>query len=289
MDKKILAGFLVIFVVLSFLAIVHFLSSEDNWICVDGQWVKRGNPSTERPGEDCSNLKNIIIESPEADQVVGKNLVIKGKARVFENQFNWVILDAYTQKEILAGNAYANSEDVGLFGPFEINVNLADVITDKIIVQVFDYSAKDGVRQDVDEIQLKFNRRLKDYYEVYFSNSKLDLEESCLKVFPILRSAGNEEPSLIKNIEILLLGPSEKDKEAGYYTSIPDGVKVNFIKKDGISMKVDFSKDIEDGMGGSCRVASVRAQIVKTVLAFDESIRSVIISVEGETEMALQP
>jgi hypothetical protein len=66
-------------------------------------------------------------------------------------------------------------------------------------------------------------------------------------------------------------------------------VKVKSIEKKGISVKIDFSKDIEIGMGGSCRVSAVRAQIVKTVLAFDKSIRSVVVSVEGEVETALQP
>jgi len=289
MDKKILTVIAAIFVILGSLIAVRFLTPEDTWICVEGQWVRHGNPSAAMPAEDCPGQKNIIIESPEAGQVIGKNLVVKGRARVFENQFNWAVLNASTSTEILAGTAYANAQDMGLFGPFEINISLSSSTPEKIIVQAFDYSAKDGSKQDVAQIPLNFDGNLKDHYEVYFSNNKLDPEASCLKVFPISKPVGNEERSLLKNLEIMLQGPSEQDKEAGYFTNIPGNVKVKSVEKKGISVKVDLSNDIEKGMGGSCRVAAVRAQIVKTVLAFDKSIRSVVISVEGETETALQP
>lgn len=265
--------------------------SEDAWICVEGEWVRRGDPAAERPAEDCPDkamFANIVIRSPEADQVVGKNLVMIGKARVFGNQFNWAVLDALTNKEILSGMAHADAEDVGLFGPFEININLSSSTPEKIIVQVFDRSAKDGSKQDIAQIPLNFNKDLKDYYEVYFSNNKLDPEISCLKVFPIFKPVGNEERSLLKNLEVLFQGPGEKDKEGGYFTNIPGNVKINKIEQKGNSVKVDFSKDIENGMGGPCGVTAVRAQIVKTVLAFDKSIRSVIISVEGDVN-ALRP
>lgn len=289
MDKKILTVVLVILAIASSLVVIRFLTPEDTWICVEGEWVKHGNPSVEKPAEDCPGQKNIIIGSPEAGQVVGKNLVVKGRARVFENQFNWAVLDASTSAEILSGTAYANAEDSGLFGPFEINISLTNLTPDKIIVQVFDYSAKDGSKRDIAQISLNFNKDLKDYYEVYFSNSKFDPEISCLKVFSISKPVGNEERSLVKNLEVLLQGPSEKDKEDGYSTNIPANVKINKIEKTGNSIvRVDLSKDIENGMGGSCRVTAVRAQIVKTVLAFDKAIRSVIISVDGDVN-ALQP
>lgn len=292
MDKKILTGVVAILIVISTFVVVYFLVPKDTWVCVEGEWAKKGDPKVERPLEDCpdrGNFANIVIQAPQKDQVVGKNLVVIGKARVFENQFNWAILDAITKQEILTGTAYANSEDAGLYGPFEIDASLTDLTPDKIIVQVFDYSAKDGSKIDIAEVPLSFNKNLKDYYEVYFSNSKLDPETSCLKVFPIKKPVGNGELSLRKSIDALLQGPTEKDKEDGYFTNIPDNVKVNKIEKTGITARVDFNKDIQNGVGGSCRVSAIRAQIVRTVLAFDRSIRSVIISVEGDSESALQP
>lgn len=292
MDKKILTGIAAILIAISTFVVVYFLTPKDTWVCVEGEWAKKGDSKVERPLEDCpdrGDFANIIIQAPQKDQVVGKNLVVIGKARVFENQFNWAILDAITKQEILTGTAYANSEDAGLYGSFEIDVSLTDLTPNKIIVQVFDHSAKDGSKIDIAEVPLSFNKNLKDYYEVYFSNSKLDPETSCLKVFPIKKPVGNGELSLRKSIDALLQGPTEKDKEDGYFTNIPDNVKVNKIERTGITVKVDFNKDIQNGVGGSCRVSAIRAQIVRTVLAFDRSIRSVIISVEGDSESALQP
>lgn len=292
MDKKILTGLVAILIFISSLVAVRFLVPRDTWVCIEGDWTRRGNPEVERPSEDCpdkANFANIVIRSPQKDQVVGKNLVIIGKARVFENQFNWAILDAITKQEILTGTAYANSEDAGLYGPFEIDISLADLTPNKIIVQAFDRSAKDGGKIDVVEVPLNFDKNLKDYYEIYFSNSELDPKVSCLKVFPTKKPVGNGELSLRKSIDVLLQGPDEKDKENGYFTNIPDNVKVNRIDRSGISVEVDFNKDIEGGVAGSCRVSAIRAQIVRTVLAFDRSIRSVIISVDGDSKSALQP
>ena len=32
---------------------VRFFSGEDDWICQNGEWVKHGNPSTEKPTISC--------------------------------------------------------------------------------------------------------------------------------------------------------------------------------------------------------------------------------------------
>ena len=53
-------------------------------------------------------------------------------------------------------------------------------------------------------------------------------------------------------------------------------------------MAVDFDAQLEEGMGGSCRVSAVRAQITETLLQFSEA-RNVVISVDGRIEDILQP
>ncbi|HPP18950.1 MAG TPA: GerMN domain-containing protein, partial [Candidatus Dojkabacteria bacterium] len=57
--------------------------------------------------------------------------------------------------------------------------------------------------------------------------------------------------------------------------------------EDGVA-RVDFSKELEEGVAGSCKVESIRAQIEETLKQFD-NIDSVIISVEGKVEGILQP
>ena len=295
MEQKTLSVILLVLAVAGGLVFIRFLTPEDNWLCAGGEWVKHGNPSAPMPEEPCpgaENVKkeqNIVVDSPKADETVGRHLIIKGSARVFENQFNWKVLDANKGIELKSGTAYANVADAGFFGPFEIETVLPEADAAKILLQVFDYSAKDGSIQNLVEVPVNFDNKLNDAYEVYFSNNNLDPQITCVRVFPVIRPAGVEALNIKSALEILLKGPSAGEKEAGYFTNIPENVKVKSVQKNGNTVTVDFSADIEKGMGGSCRVGAVRSQIYWTVINFDKTARSVIISVEGETETALQP
>jgi spore germination protein GerM len=86
----------------------------------------------------------------------------------------------------------------------------------------------------------------------------------------------------------LLLGLTEKEKNEGYFTNLNDGIKINsFNVVDGIA-KIDFSRELDENMAGSCRVTAARAQIIDTLKQFSD-ISDVIISVNGRTEDVLQP
>jgi hypothetical protein len=50
--KKILFILLALFLIWLFVRFV-LGGPEDDWICVDGQWVKHGSPATPRPQEEC--------------------------------------------------------------------------------------------------------------------------------------------------------------------------------------------------------------------------------------------
>jgi hypothetical protein len=236
-----------------------------------------------------SQSENIIINSPFSDEVVDRHLIVEGLARVFENQFNWSVLDANSQKEVASGTVYANAQDAGLFGSFKIETILPYLNTNKIILRVFDRSPKDGSIIDLIEMPLKFNNDLTDAYQIYFPNKNLDSETTCLKVFPVTRSVSAEKLTLKGILDLLLKGLTDKEKEDGYSNSIPENVKINFINDEGSIVKIDFSKDIENGVAGSCRVTAIRAQIYWTVISFDKNARSVIISVDGDVRGALQP
>lgn len=89
-------------------------------------------------------------------------------------------------------------------------------------------------------------------------------------------------------IQELLKGPTELEKQQGFFTSINPGVKVNSVVIEDKTATVDFDKTMEDGMGGSCRVTAIQAQISETLKQFPP-IEDVIISVEGKTEEVLHP
>lgn len=84
------------------------------------------------------------------------------------------------------------------------------------------------------------------------------------------------------------MGPTTKERAEGFLTSINFGVKINSLAvKDGIA-RVDFDEMLQQSVGGSCRVAAIRAQITKTLEQFS-GVKQIIISINGEAETILQP
>ncbi len=153
MKTRIAVGLTVILIAL-IVAFVLIRGNKDTWICQNGEFVKQGNPTVPSPTGICGtptpsvsqSSQNISVESPKANSQVSVPFVIKGKARVFENQLNYRILDA-NGKEVLEGSAYADAKDVGEFGPYEVTVS-GLTLKGKITLEVFDYSAKDGSEED---------------------------------------------------------------------------------------------------------------------------------------------
>lgn len=124
--------------------------------------------------------------------------------------------------------------------------------------------------------------------KVYFNNSNLDPEYSCNKVFPVEREIKKTAAVARAALEELLRGATEADKQEGFFTSINPGVKIQKLAIENKTARVDFDEQLEFQMGGSCRVAAIRAQITQTLKQFP-TIENVIISIDGETETILQP
>ncbi|NLZ24373.1 GerMN domain-containing protein [Candidatus Dojkabacteria bacterium] len=125
--------------------------------------------------------------------------------------------------------------------------------------------------------------------KVFYPNSKLDTEMmDCSLVFPVTRSIPKTEVIAQAAIDELLRGVTEKEQEEGYYTSINTGVEVlSLIIEQGVA-KIDFNSKLEEGIGGSCKIASIVAQITETLKQFS-TIDSVTISIDGKLEDILQP
>jgi hypothetical protein len=295
--------------------------NEDGWLCVDGSWVKHGNPSAEMPKSGCGPItpivppitppvvppivtpivppivdgnsdSNIVVSEPKSNDIVTSPFKVTGKARVFENQFNYRLKGS--DGSILAqGNPTANAPDVGQFGPFEFQVTFPPNSVSGTL-EVFDSSPKDG--SEIDMVTVPLTLKASDTavtgdtmsVKVYFANSKMDPEVTCEKVFPVERVIPKTQSTAKVAIEELLKGPTADEKTAQYTTQLNDGVVLNKLTiVDGVA-KVDFSAKMDEKMGGSCRVGLIRRQIEETLKQFP-SIKSVVISVEGRTEDILQP
>jgi hypothetical protein len=103
--------------------------------------------------------ENITVNQPLADANVGQEFIVKGTARVFENMVTIRLREKLSGRVIGELSAYADAPDVGQFGPYVAGIRLTDPTlksgTD-LILEVFQYSAKDGSEIDKVTVPLTF-------------------------------------------------------------------------------------------------------------------------------------
>ncbi len=123
-------------------------------------------------------------------------------------------------------------------------------------------------------------------YRVYFSQGEnLD----CSLVKAVERTAPESADIARMAIEGLLAGPTATETEAGYYTSINQGVELVDLTMSADSMAVTFSSSLNQGVAGACRVSAILAQIEQTLKQF-ATVKEVVIKIEGlPDEEILQP
>ena len=227
---------------------------------------------------------NVTISSPSVNEVIGLPLVIAGKARVFENTFNYRLLDQ--DGSVLAeGHAMTNATDAGLMGDYTVTTSYAAPTGTTGTVEVFDYSAKDGSVVDLARVSVVFPQtttmEVKEYWTT--ADSAADCSVVASSVHRVPKSVATAHAAISE----LLKGPDATDASKGFGTSIPPSVTLRSITIDSGVAKVEFSGEIE--AGGSCRMQSIRAQIQSTLKQFP-TVTSVIITSEGRTAAeSLQP
>lgn len=111
-------------------------------------------------------------------------------------------------------------------------------------------------------------------------------EDDCSKVQYVERVIPRTQEVGKAAILELLKGPGNDDPKL--FTSINPETKLNKITiKNGVAY-ADFNSGLNKNIGGSCRVAAIRAQITETLKQFP-TVKDVVISVNGKTEAILEP
>jgi hypothetical protein len=152
---KIIVIITILFLILVGIVLV-LRGNENTWICSNGSWIKHGNPTAVMPTKSCGQDKtnplsvinpnaNIILENPKSGEVVTLPFVIKGKAKVFENQLNFRVLDSQG-RSFIEGTLNVKSPGAGKFGPFDATIS--SMPQGKTTIEVFDKSPKDGTEID---------------------------------------------------------------------------------------------------------------------------------------------
>lgn len=124
--------------------------------------------------------------------------------------------------------------------------------------------------------------------QVFLMNDSLNPEVTCTKVFPVTRDVPRTEGVGRAALDELFAGPTDNERALGYSSVIPVGVSVRSLVVENGVATVDLSPELDRGVGGSCRVAAIRSQIVQTLKQFP-TVHDVIISIGGNSEEILQP
>ena len=244
------------------------------------------------PKSNNADVKNLSVK---AGQEISGPLVVEGEAAgvwFFEASFPIKIID---ERGNVLGSSFVRAEGDWMtenFVPFRGEITYAS----KAVSKGFLILSKDnpsGLAQYDRQVKIPVVLAPAGYakIKVYFNNSKMDPEASCNKVFATEREILKIEAIGSAAVWELLKGPTNEEQKAGFFTSISSGTGVTLqsldIDKNGVA-RADFDEQLEKAVGGSCRVSAIRAQITQTLLQF-ETIKSVVISIDGRTEDILQP
>ncbi len=296
MKKIFIVSIIIILAAAMIMAGIRFFSGdEDTWICVNGEWVKHGNPSAPKPLGSCGIVETspIKMDFPKSGDVVASPLEIKGEARgnwFFEASFP-VVLVGVNEEVVAQGIATTKSDWMTeLFVPFEAKLEFEYPNVDEGFL-ILKKDNPSGLPENDAEVKIPVlfetlgeGRTIR----VYFNNNNLDPEMSCNKVFAVERVVARTPAIARATLEELLKGVAESEKASGFFTSINDNVTIQSLVISGGIARVDFSGQLEYQVGGSCRVSAIRAQITETLKQFT-TVQDVIISINGRTEGILQP
>lgn len=239
------------------------------------------------------DIKNLSVKS---GQKITSPLVVEGQTRLyfFEGSFPIQITD---EAGNVLGQSYVQATEDWMtenFVPFKGQIEFISEKEQKGFL-VLKKDNPSGLPENDKETKIPVvimppNPAETMKVKVYFNNSKMDPEASCNKVFPVERIIPKTESVATASLRELLKGPTDSEKNEGYFTSINEGVKIQslMIGMDSGTAWAGFSEELEKGVGGSCRVSAIRAQITQTLMQFP-TIKSVVISIDGRTEDILQP
>lgn len=273
----------------------YILKNED--ICCTNKACKQFtgicNNTTDIAGIKSPKGVTLTIYDTKKDDSVNIGTVIKGSITgswYFEGEFpvrvlseNMEVLDTLTAK---AQSDWMTQSDV----PFEVKLDTY-IDEEQVVILRFEKSNPSGLDKNADRIDFPIVIKPSPQttsVKVYFPNKGMGDINDCSLVYPVDRDIPYTKETGRASLSELIEGPTEIEKEKGYFTNINSDVQIQSITIQNGVAKVDFNQKLQDGIGGSCMVTSIRAQIEKTLLQFP-TVQTVIISIDGQTQDILQP
>lgn len=231
---------------------------------------------------------NIRVSKPQANDEIGLPFTLRGEARTFESTVNFRIRDedgSVLHEDFTTALVSENSA----FGEFSTEVSYPAPKGTTGMIEVFEYSARDGEEINMVRIPIIFATVETQSVRIYFTNTIEDPDVlHCEVTYPVERRIPTTENALEGALRELLKGPTVVEQSMGFYSTINPGVKLLDLTVEEGKVTADFDAMMQFQLGGSCRVSAIRSQIENTLSQFPE-VEEVVIAVEGETEEVLQP
>lgn len=258
-----------------------------------------GKTFTEDIGNELEKVDLIKIDNPRPNQLIESPLFIKGEARgnwYFEASFPIKLFD---DNGFLLGVMPAQAlgdwmtED---FVPFSATLSFAVPSTPKGRL-VLEKDNPSGLPEQADELKIPVYFKEVSKTSQEFMTAKIFLSDSrfvnepyfdCSRTIAVERRVSKTKAVAKAALEALLRGATQEEINNGFVSNINLGTRVQKLTIENGVVKVDFDEQLEFQVGGSCRVAAIRAQITETLKQFP-TVDSVIISINGRTEDILQP
>lgn len=251
-----------------------------------------GTTFTRYIGNELEKSDLIRLDNPRPNQSISSPLELQGQARgfwFFEASFPARLLDANgTEIAVIPVTALGEWMTTE-FVPFRTVLNFPKPTTATGTL-ILEKDNPSGLPAQADSlivpVRFSSGQPQSTIVKVYFARS--GQADDCGMVSAVSRdipaTAAIGRAALLE----LLKGPTSAEIQAGYLTSLNPGVVLKDLRIENGVARADFSEELDRGIGGSCRVTSIRAQITETLKQFN-SVRDVVITINGREDDILQP
>ncbi|MGD9580980.1 MAG: GerMN domain-containing protein [Vampirovibrionia bacterium] len=120
------------------------------------------------------------------------------------------------------------------------------------------------------------NNKPKDQLNIYFSK----LVGSDVIVEPVKRKLSKVQTPLEQALYELIAGPTQEEKDAGFYTEIPEGTKIIKVTEQPDLVRINLNKQFASG-GGTTSTEARLKEVVYTSLDA-EPVKKVYLDLDGE-------
>lgn len=256
-----------------------------------GVWFLWGGDDDEVPDAVAADAL-VRVESPRPNAVASSPLAVGGSARgpwYFEADFPVRLVDG-EGRELASAPARAEGEWMTEdFVPFGATLSFERPAT-RTGLLVLDRSNASGLAENAAlvAVPVRFDGSAprRSAIRVFF-NRRGAGDDACDAVWPVPRTVDPAADGARAALAELLEGPTPAERDRGYRTNLPEGVRLRSLRVEEGAARVDFDRTLGRA-AGSCRVLAIRAQVERTLRQLP-AVEEVVISVEGDVEEALQP